>query len=100
MQNKVNLEQILKQYLTLETVRANNPDYTFNMIISAMKEACRQTLELASENAEVMTKEYFETTVEECLKGCEIWEDSGNNRPSFIALVDRESIINTIKQVE
>jgi hypothetical protein len=80
MQNKVNLEQILKQYLTLETVRANNPNYTFNMILSAMKEACRQTLDLASENAKVFK--------------------IGYNEVEMFASVDIESIINTIKQVE
>ena len=49
----VNLEEILKSYLTIESMMANNPDYTFNMVLSAMKEACRQTLELAAENAEI-----------------------------------------------
>ena len=31
----------------------NNPDYTYNMVLSAMKEACKQTLELAAENAKL-----------------------------------------------
>lgn len=76
MQNKVNLEQILKQYLTLEAVRKNNPDYTFNMILSAMKEACRQALELAAENADL------------------------DFDPKLLHIVDKQSILDTIKQVE
>jgi len=49
---KINLENILKSHLTVETMLANNPDYTFNKVLSAMKDACNQALELAVENAE------------------------------------------------
>ena len=48
--NEVNLEAILKSKLTVETMRVNNPDYTWNKTIEAMKEACYQTVELCAEN--------------------------------------------------
>ena len=78
IERKINLEEILKSFLTVETMRLNNPDYTFNMVLSAMKEACRQTLELAAENAKA-----FDTI--------HSW-----NIPS----IDAQSILNTIKQIE
>lgn len=77
----INLDEILKSYLTLETVRANKPDYTYNMILSATKEACRQTLELAAENAEVFHIGY----------------DDVLNKS--YASVDRQSILDTLKQI-
>ena len=79
----VNLEEILKSYLTIEAMMANNPDYTFNMVLSAMKEACRQTLELAAENAE---------TEKEILPECGVLKSVG--------VVDRQSILDTINQIE
>ena len=80
---EVNLEQILKSYLTVETMKANKPDYTFNMVLSAMKEACRQTLELAAENAEVV--EFY---------------DAVDTEPKWKHIVERNSITNTINQVK
>ena len=47
---EVNLEAILKSKLTVETMRVNNPDYTWNKTIEAMKEACKQTVDLCAEN--------------------------------------------------
>ena len=47
---EVNLEAILKSKLTVETMRVNNPDYTWNKTIEAMKEACKQSIELCKEN--------------------------------------------------
>lgn len=47
---EVNLEAILKSKLTVETMRVNNPDYTWNKTIEAMKEACKQAIELCVEN--------------------------------------------------
>lgn len=77
-ERKINLEEILKSFLIVEAMKLNNPDYTFNMVLSAMKEACRQTLELAAENAKA-----FDTI--------HSW-----NTPS----IDAQSILNTIKQIE
>ena len=69
-ERKVNLEEILEKHGQMFIKNSvKHPDY----IMDAMKEACRQTLELAAENAEVH-EELF--------------------------IVDKQSIINTINQVE
>ena len=73
-ERKVNLEEILEKHRQMFIKNSvKHPDY----IIDAMKEACRQTLELAAENA----------FAEEGVIGYS-WE------------VNQESILNTIKQVE
>ncbi len=77
MQKQINLEEILKSYLTVEAMRVNNPDYTFNMVLSAMKDACKQTLELAAENAT---------------------EDLSKHNMSYHFNID--SILDTIKQIK
>lgn len=80
-ERKINLEEILKEYLTVNTMRVNKPDYTFMMVLSAMKETVRQALDLAVENAKL--KVYTEYTFDE---------------PKYY--VDKDSIINTINQIE
>ena len=45
-------------------------------------------------NACILTKPYFEATNEEQLKGSHIYEDNGSDRPSYLAIVDKDSIIN------
>ena len=73
--NEVNLESILKSKLTVETMRVNNPDYTWNKTIEAMKEACYQTVDLCAEN---VLPEFYD---------CEI------------IAVDKQSILETKKQI-
>lgn len=70
---KVNLEDTLK-------LHCNVAEYDKNAIIFAMKDACRQVLELAAENIKADALERFGTDISDC------W--------------DEDSIINTIKQVE
>ena len=48
---ELNLDTILKSYLTVEAMQANKPDYTYNMVIAAMKHACCEVLDLAAKNA-------------------------------------------------
>ena len=82
---KINLEAILKSFLTVEAMKLNNPDYTFNMVLSAMKEACRQTVELVAEKAEVVEHEVAESI---------------HGGPGYTYFtVDKQSILNTINQV-
>ena len=78
------LEEILKSYLTTEVMNANKPDYTFNMVLSAMKEACRRTLELACENASTKME----------------WVSTGDYSGHDIVIIDEESIRSTINQVK
>ena len=54
---EINLDAILKSYLTVEAMRLNNPNYTYNMVIAAMKHACCEVLDLAAENVIV---DYYE----------------------------------------
>lgn len=82
-ERKVNLEEIL--FAEVDKMRKDFPDINlysneemkgspeWNYYMDAMREACRQTLELAAENAEIH-EELF--------------------------IVDKQSIINTINQVE
>jgi len=58
MIKQVNLEEILKSKLTIETMIVNNPDYTWNKTMEAMKEACKQAIELCAENS----KEYADNS--------------------------------------
>ena len=55
-ERKINLEKILQS--KIDTVTLNgNPVYHKFQIINAMKEACKQLLELAAENAYITTKD-------------------------------------------
>ena len=92
MNNTVNLEEILKEYLTVNTMRANNPDYTFMMVLSAMKEAVRRVLELAAENAQLLEDG------EEIGKAYTIHEYD-TYYTTINLKVSEESILNTINQV-
>ena len=84
---KVNLEEILiknikKIYTELKPVEDFcNRDRIIT--IKAMKEACRQTLELAAENAE---------TEKEILPECGVLKSVG--------VVNKQSILDTINQVK
>ena len=74
-ERKINLEKILQS--KIDTVTLNgNPVYHKFQIINAMKEACKQLLELAAENA----------TYD--------WNDHED------IIIDKQSILDTIKQIE
>lgn len=86
MEKEVNLEEILKK-----TIIASAPaDFTeinyrhFTASIAAMHEACRQVLELASENAEVIKKSRL--------------GENGIWKTEYIIIKD--SITNTINQLK
>ena len=97
--DKINLEEILKKEL-IPTVFDGSSELTFNATINAMKEACRQTLELAAENAKVESKNYFEASKEELINGIDVYFNEIDDRPTNIHIVDKQSILDTIKQVE
>lgn len=102
-ERKINLEEILldifqtttqgcsssTQGLQLAIIR--NPD--LNRIKNAMKEACKQTLELAAENAEVDIIDHEEVDKSK-LPGTD------NFATLPIYGVDEQSILNTINQIE
>jgi hypothetical protein len=75
----VNLEKILLKYPTFN----NQGGYGKEYVLQAMKEACRQTLELAAENSKVIFDDY---------------DDFLNGNETYIT--DKDSILNTINQVK
>lgn len=84
----VNLEEILNKHFNLYTTYSvkNKEGKFVNVVdkigaLEAMKEACRQVLELAAENAELDS------------------EDE-NDMTGVIVSVNRQSITDTINQVE
>lgn len=80
-ERKINLEEIiLKAYGCNDMCDfINSYDISVQMIKEICIEACRQTLELAAENAEA-------------------WCYAEGNEPEYG--VDKQSILNTIKQIE
>ena len=75
-ERKINLEEILKENLNLYIQYwLSKAEYRKEFIINAMQEAIKQALELAAENATVR----------------------GNN---FVRVADKQSIIDTINQIE
>jgi hypothetical protein len=80
MNKKINLEEILNSNCTIDLLKSRS---VHTSILIAMKEAIRQTLELAAENANTEKQIISEIGV---LKR--------------IGVVDKQSITNTINQVE
>ena len=86
MTKEINLEGILRSFLTTEAMLANSPDYTYNTVLSAMREACKQTLELAAEKAEAQI--------------VQVTSAMSSSVYSTRAAVQKQSILNTINQVK
>ena len=86
MANKVNLVVILDNSIPIEirTAGYSFGDVDSRFIITAMKEACRQTLELAAENAKLLHTDSMIGGCPEC----------------GVEDVDKKSITDTINQVE
>lgn len=78
----VDLDKILGNELFSEIHRGcSMSDTTCNAILNAMKEACRQTLELAAENAKICTVKSDNSFL------------NGNK-------IDKQSILNAINQIK
>lgn len=83
-ERKVNLEEILHQYCNLEVSEYTVEEMILsnsNAVIIAMKEACRQTLELAAENAKPIVRLDIEWSKQDIL-------------------INKQSILDTINQIE
>ena len=85
MLKKINLEEILNQHLKYKIVLELDDD-DLMLIKTAMKDACNQVLELAAENA----------------KANDFIEDSNIPAltPNIDIKVNKQSILNTINQIE
>ena len=82
---EINLDAILKSYLTIEAMRLNNPGYTYNMVIAAMKHACCEVLDLAAENAEA---KYFNIET-----GKYVTVEDYNEEECYFSHISKESIL-------
>ncbi len=72
---KINLEEILNPFIAMDDVDSSAKQ----AVLEAMKEACRQILELAAENAVCEESQYGD---------------------EYNCLVNPQSILDTIKQIE
>lgn len=77
MEKQIDLAEIKEQFFSIEQNMCDG--YQHEHILEAMKEACRQVLELAAENAKVNLKPI--------------------NLYDSVWFVNKESILNTINQV-
>ena len=80
MEKKINLEEIFKEHI--QPYRMSQDTMT-NCCLKAMREAIKQALELAAENAE---------TEKEILPECGVLKSVG--------VVNKQSILDTINQVK
>ena len=92
--DKINLEEILKRFSHVDHGAVEDFWFTEN-VIKAMKEACRQTLELAAENAKI---NWVENNVEMESDTDFSFRDNDGNWCKIN--INEQSILNTIKQVE
>ena len=92
-ERKINLEEILKENLNLYIQYwLSKAEYRKEFIINAMKEAIKQALELAAENADLTYCSYEWEIPEGAIS-------TGDNEYGH-CYIDKQSIVNTINQIE
>ena len=100
---KINLEEILQS--KRDTVTLNgNPVYHKFQIINAMREACKQVLELAAENAKTSHNYYDKWDENEAYNkhkdfGFERCDGDGIPYGVDVITINKQSIIDTINLV-
>lgn len=87
MSEKINLEEILNNCIYID-------DEIKPMVKNAMKEACRQVLELAAENARLTEKM---SIPEDDLESIDV---TTREAPDMTYIVGKQSILDTINQIE
>lgn len=105
-ERKINLEEILFKHLSkAKEIHPNENWYSdeeiknspeFSIFKDAMKEACRQALELAAENAEIEERDYRKNPTKISNYGEEVCSEY----EGIYYGVDKQSILDTIKQIE
>jgi len=99
MEKKISLEEILLSNTSIDRNTINNND--FDDILSSMKIACKQVLELASENADTKVIKRLECEDHTPFMGpCCSCGEYVNREIIVGSVVDKQSIIDTIKQVK
>ena len=84
--DKINLKEILNRVYDKEYMSSYKTEYPEQCILEAMKEACRQVLEKAAENAK------YEVCQDD--DGQESWIHKSN------IFIDKRSILDTINEIE
>ena len=99
MTKKINLKKILSKYPTF----TNEGGYGEYYVIEAMKEACQETLRLASENAEIkeiFTEDYYSKTYIGNNHHAIHTDGDGEAFALTEFVIDKQSILDTINQIE
>ena len=99
---KINLEEILNKELNILSIRVEQIE---KLALKAMKEACRQVLELAAENAKTSHDYYDKWDENEAYNkhkdfGFERCDGDGIPYGVDVITINKQSIIDTINQVE
>ena len=92
---KINLEEILGDPDVWEC-HMRRDGWSKDLVITAMKEACRRVLELAAENAELEERDYRKNPTKISNYGEEVCSEY----EGIYYGVDKQSILSTINQVE
>ena len=99
---KINLEEIIKPYrkYLVEGIdgykNISGNGMFVGDVLAAMKEACKQALELAAENAELEERDYRKNSTKISNYGEEVCSEY----EGIYYGVDKQSILSTINQVE
>lgn len=91
-ERKINLEAIISKYYNLNKDEDGNAVFFEWEVIKAMKEAVKQALELAAENADLTYCSYEYEIPEGAIS-------TGDNEYGY-CYIDKQSIVNTINQIE
>lgn len=94
-ERKINLDLILARFFSWDSKTGKVSYCNILDLKWAMKEAIRQALELAAENAELKYYEYYENWMEEYMDISMTKDDLDN-----VYGIDKQSILNTINQIE
>ena len=97
LERKINLEEILDKVRCIDRNPDNGQYYDDDLAKVAMLEFGKQLLELAAENANLI--EFWENSNSEYIEeSVSIFDDDGDLQN--IIYVNKQSILDTIKQVE
>ena len=96
-ERKINLEDLFINHCNNNMLHwINEAEYRKSFLLDAMKDAIKQALELAAENAEIEERDYRHSPTKISNYGqevCSEWE-------GIYYGVDKQSILDTINQIE
>lgn len=75
-----------------------------DQMVTAIKQvqidAINETVKRCAERAKINRKGYFESTTEEVLLGLDVYISDEDDRPSFIDVIDKQSILQVAKELK